>query len=76
MLPFYELDDVIVPTDGLLVGHDGSSGASFVEVPGTPMAAVVAGGVVVTFLSADSARAKIALSGYGPEDFAPKQQKG
>ena len=73
MLPFYRFADVTVPTDGLLFGYDGSSGAGYVEVPGTPMVAVVTGDVVVTFLTADSARAKIALSGYGPDDFLPPQ---
>lgn len=75
-MPFDKYDDVTVPTDAPLIGYDGSSGASFVEVPDTPMVAVVAGDVVVTFFSADSARAKIALRGYGPADFAPDQQEG
>lgn len=64
---------MIVPVDTPLVGYDGASGAIFFKVPNTPMVAVVAGGVVVTFLSADSARARIALSGYGPEDFERPQ---
>ena len=75
VLPFDGLDDVIVPTDAPLVGYDGVTGASFLAVPDTPMVAVVAGDVVVTFLSAESARAKIALSGYGPEDFLPPQSR-
>lgn len=64
-----DFEGIAVPTDAPLVGYDGASGAIFLEAPNTPMVAVVAGGVVVTFLAADSARAKIALSGYGPEDF-------
>ena len=71
VLPFDGFDDVTVPTDAPLVGYDGSTGAIFLEVPNTPMVAVVAGGVVVTFLSADSARARIALRGYGIADFLP-----
>ena len=76
ILPFGGFDDVIVPTDAPLVGYDGSSGASYVKVPGTPMVAIVSGGVVASFLSADSARARIALSGYGPEDFLVKRRDG
>lgn len=75
VLPFEKFAEVTVPTDAMLVGYDGVTGASYVEVPGTPMVAVVAGEVLVTFLSADSASAKIALSGYSVADFQmPKQR--
>ena len=71
-LPVYALLESGTPTDAPLVGYDGATCASFVKVPGTPMVAIVAGGEVVTFLSADSAQARIALRGYGPGDFAPQ----
>ena len=69
VMPFKNFDRVIVPKDAELVGYDSVTSAAFVKVPQTPMVAVVLNREVVTFLSADAARAKIALHGYGPEDF-------
>ena len=69
VMPFKDFKGVTVPKDAELVGYDSVSSAVFLKVPQTPMVAVVLNHAVVTFLSADAARAKIALRGYGPEDF-------
>ena len=64
-----QFDHIQVPNTAPLVGYDSSTSGWFVEVPNSPMVAIVNDGIVVTFLSADAARAKIALHGYGPDDF-------
>jgi len=70
-----QFDWIEVPRDAQLVGYDSSTSAQIVEVPDTPMAAVVAGGKVVTFLPLADARARIELHGYGPSDFANESEK-
>ena len=50
------------------MGYDPSHGTVFVEVPRTPMVAVVVSEVVATFLSRESADAKVALHGFGPKE--------
>lgn len=58
-----------VPVDARSVGYDGETGARFLDVPGTPMVAIVQGDVVTTFLTRDAAEFKLRLKGYGPDDF-------
>ncbi len=55
---------VCVPHDATLVGWDPSSSAAYLEVPATPMVAVVGDAIVKTFLSRVTAREKLYLHGW------------
>ena len=64
-----QFDDIRVPVSAPLVGYDSTTSGQFFQVPDTPMVAVVNDGIVVSFLTATAAKAKIDLHGYGPDDF-------
>lgn len=66
-----DLDNFVVPLNSPLIGYDQRTSARFLEVPGTPMIALVVQGIVRTFLSRESARYKLYLRGwwFGDGDF-------
>jgi len=65
-------DQYCVPRSAKIIAYDSTSGSLVVEVPNTPMAAVIHDGEVVTVLTAEAARIKYAIHGYTESDFRGK----
>jgi len=68
VLPFRGFDSIVVPRDARIIGYDPTTSTYFLDVPNTPMVALVSGDIVVTVLTADSATSKLKLHGFSSED--------
>jgi hypothetical protein len=55
---------IMVPLNAQLLGYDPRTSARYLEVPGTPMVALVEQDIVTTFLTRDACRYKLMLRGY------------
>ena len=60
----HDLDSIHVPLSARTIGYDPRTSAAYLEVPGTPMVAVVEQGIVRTFLTYEAAAYKLHLRGF------------